>query len=274
MSQEPATRRHRVGGLVFRTLTSSGPGTAIVVLVHGIGMSHRYLARLHRRLTAYATVVSVDLPGFGGLPRPAQDVDVTAMADALADVLDELLPARREGLVLVGQSMGTQWVTELAVRHPELADAVVLIGPVTDDRRRTVLAQAALLALDTLREPPGANALVFSDYLRCGPVWYLTQLRHMLRYPIEDRVRGSGRRLLIVRGSRDPIAGRDWCRRLRDAARRGGTPVALVEIPGRAHNAQHSAPGAVAAAIVHTLGDLLHRQPENSSAPLSESRNS
>lgn len=271
MSQEPSTRRHRVGELVFRTLTSPGPGTGTILLVHGIGMSHRYMARLHSRLTAHATVVSVDLPGFGGLPRPAQDVDVTAMADALAHVLDELMPARRGGLVLVGQSMGTQWVTELAARNPQLADAVVLIGPVTDDRRRSVLAQAALLALDTLREPPGANALVFNDYLRCGPVWYLAQLRHMLRFQTEEHVRALDLPLLIVRGSRDPIAGRDWCRRLRDAARGGGAPVALVEIPGRAHNAQHSAPGAVTAAIAHTLGDLLCSQPGDLTAPLAGS---
>ncbi|PKI92917.1 alpha/beta hydrolase [Actinomycetales bacterium SN12] len=271
MSQERSTRRHRVGELVFRTLTSPGPGPATVVLVHGIGMSHRYLARLHGRLTAHATVVSVDLPGFAGLARPEQDVDVTRMADALTVVLDELMPDRPASLILVGQSMGTQWVTELAARHPQLSDAVVLIGPVTDDRRRTVLAQAALLALDTLREPPGANALVFGDYLRCGPVWYLAQLRHMLRYRIEERVRDLRGPLLIVRGSRDPIAGRDWCRRLRDARGRGA-PVALVEIPGRAHNAQHSAPRAVTAAIVHTLGHLLGSQPGQAPAPLAGSR--
>ncbi|WP_309129235.1 alpha/beta hydrolase [Microbacterium sp.] len=241
--------RHRVAGLTLRSLTSPGPGAVTFVLVHGIGMSHRYLARLHSALSAHGTVVSVDLPGFGGLPKPAHDLDVTQMADALAGLLDKL---RTGPVVVVGQSMGTQWAVELAARRRDLTRGVVVIGPVADERRRTLLWQAALLALDTLREPPGANALVFSDYLRCGPVWYLAQLRHMLRYRIEDRVSRLQAPLLIVRGSRDPIATRGWCRRLRAAARE----AMLAEIPGRAHNAQHSAPRAVAAAIVHACASM------------------
>jgi pimeloyl-ACP methyl ester carboxylesterase len=240
---------HRADAMTFRTFTSPGPSESVFVLVHGIGMSHRYLKRLHRTLRAHGTVVSVDLPGFGGLPKPTHDADVTRVADGLGTVIDELGigPA-----VLVGHSMGTQWVVELAVRRPDLARAVVTIGPVTDDRARTVRQQAGALMLDTLGEPPGANALVFGDYVRCGPVWYLRQLRHMLAYPIEDRAGLLGVPLLIVRGARDPIARRAWCRRLRAAARE----AALVEIPGRVHNAQHTAPRAVAAAILHNLASI------------------
>lgn len=236
---------HLVGELSFRTLTSAGAGELVFVLVHGIGMSHRYLARLHAVLSTRGTVISVDLPGFGGLPKPPHDVDIEMMADALGDLLDTM---GVHDAVLVGQSMGTQWVVELAARRGDLARSVVLIGPVADQRRRTVFAQAALLALDTLREPPDANALVFGDYLRCGPLWYLTQLRHMLGYPIEQRIASVRAPLLIVRGGRDPIASRGWCRGLRTAA--AGVSL-LVEVPGRAHNAQHSAPGAVASAIRH-----------------------
>lgn len=257
MVKELLTQRtHRAGAMTFRTSLSRGSSASTFVLVHGIGMSHRYLMRLHRALRTHGTVVSVDLPGFGGVPKPPHDVDVTRMADGLGTVIDELGvgPA-----VLVGHSMGTQWVVELAVRRPDLARAVVTIGPVTDVRARTVWQQAAALALDTLGEPPGANALVFGDYLRCGLPWYHRQLRHMLAYPIEDRVGFLGVPLLIVRGSRDPIAPRTWCRRLRTAA----NDAALVEIPGRVHNAQHTAPRAVASAIVHSLASM----PQHGSLP-------
>lgn len=245
---EPQTQQtHRVDALRFHSFTTSGPPGATFVLVHGIGMSHRYLARLHRALSTLGTVVSIDLPGFGGVPKPPHDLDVPQTADALGRLLDEM---RTGAVVLVGQSMGTQWVVELAARRPDLARAVVLIGPVTDERRRTLPQQAALLALDTIGEPPGANALVFGDYLRCGPKWYLTQLRHMLGYPIEDRIAQVEVPLLIVRGSRDPIASRSWCRRLRGVAKDG---TSLAEVPGRVHNVQHSAPHAVASAIRHHL---------------------
>ncbi len=239
-------RRHLVGELTFRSRTSCGPSGLVFVLVHGIGMSHRYLQRLHRALLAHGTVVSLDLPGFGGLRKPPHDVDVTQMAAGIGEVLDAL---RTGPAVLVGHSMGTQWIVELAVRRPELARSVVAIGPVTDNRRRTVGWQAAKLGLDTLGEPPGANALVFGDYLRCGPAWYLTQLRHMFAYPMESRVGRLRVPLLIMRGSRDPVARRDWCRGLRAASR----DAVLVEIPGRVHNVQYSAPRAVTSAILHAV---------------------
>ena len=75
-----------VDGLSFRVLESGepAPGRPAIVLVHGIGVSHRYLSRLHDVLAKGRKVYSIDLPGFGGLPKPARDVDVPAMADALA----------------------------------------------------------------------------------------------------------------------------------------------------------------------------------------------
>lgn len=243
-------RHVRVGDLSLRVIGSgsSGPDRPPFVLVHGIGMSHRYLARLHDELVRRGEqVFSVDLPGFGGLPRPARDLGVADMARALAAALDRcgVPPA-----VLVGQSMGTQWVTEAARLRPTAG--VVLIGPVADERHRTPPRQALALAVDTLRESPGANALVLTDYLRCGLPWYTTQLRHMLTYPLEDGIRALRMPVLVLRGGRDPIAGLAWCRRLV----RAGGDAELVLVPGHAHNCQHSAPRAVASALLAFAGRL------------------
>lgn len=235
-----------IDGLAFRVIATRGGIGRPVVLVHGIGVSHRYLARLHDVLAENRTVYSIDLPGFGGLPKPTTDVDVTAMASALGKVVESLDTGE---VVLVGHSMGSQWVVELGVRRPELMSFVVAMGPVADEAHRTMLAQTVALARDTLGEPPQVNAIVFSDYLRCGVPWYLTQLRHMLSYPLEDRVSSLSRPLLLIRGGSDPIAGLEWCRRLRDRA----AQAELVIIPGQHHVAQHSRPRAVADAIVaHT----------------------
>jgi pimeloyl-ACP methyl ester carboxylesterase len=242
--ERPERWRVLVDGLPFRVLASRGPtDRPPVVLIHGIGVSHRYLARLQTVLSQQRTVYSIDLPGFGGLPKPVHDIDVPTMATTLAKVLDSL---HLESVVLVGHSMGSQWVVEVGIQRPDLVSYVVTMGPVTDPRHRSVVAQTIALAKDTLGEPPAVNALVFSDYVRCGIPWYLTQLRHMLSYPIEDRVGSLSRPLLIIRGARDPIAGLDWCRRLRERAPKGD----LVLIPGQHHVAQHAAPRAVAAAIL------------------------
>ena len=243
----PLTRVVRIAGMAFRAITTrpESPGPTFV-LVHGIGVSHRYLARLHDHLSASGTVHSIDLPGFGGLPKPAKTPGVADMAAAMGDLLSEL---GVEQAVLIGHSMGCQWVVELAAQRSDLAQCVILMGPVADSAHRSVLAQSVALALDTLGEPPAANVAVLMDYLRCGPIWYSKQLASMLRYRIEDRVRELTMPVLVLRGGKDPIAGLAWCRVLRDNAPAGR----LVIVPGSHHVVQMSAPRAVASAILAHL---------------------
>lgn len=220
------------------------------VLVHGVGASHRYLARLHRELETDSLVYSLDLPGFGGLPKPSDSPSVNDMALRMARVLD-VLGVRNA--VLVGHSMGAQWVVELALIRPDLASRVVIIGPVADSAHRTLLAQSRALTVDILGEPPLTNATVFLDYLRCGPIYYLQQSKPMLSYPIDERVGSLAQPLLVMRGGNDPIAGDDWCRRLVARAPDG----CLVTVPGKRHVVQFTAPKAVAGALRSFVGGEL-----------------
>src|SRR5687768_16167487 len=77
------------------------PGTAetgrqAYVLLHGIGVSHRYLAKLHQELAVSgaagtpardAVVYTFDLPGYGTTPRPGHQVSVAEHAAFVAAVL-------------------------------------------------------------------------------------------------------------------------------------------------------------------------------------------
>lgn len=249
MTSERTTWRADQGRLAFRVHANPAQATnrPPVVLVHGIGMSHRYFSRLQDVLGEGHAVFSVDLPGFGGLPKPGTDVDIPTMAAALAGVVAGLGVGP---CVLVGHSMGAQWVVELAAQRPDLVSHAVVIGPVSDSEHRSVAAQSLALGLDCLGEPPLANAIVFTDYVRCGIPWYLTQVRHMIAYPIEERVADLRVPLLVLRGERDPIAGMRWCRMLRDRAGEGD----LAVIPGSRHVAQFSRPRAVADAITTYAG--------------------
>ena len=247
-------------GLPFRLSTSTVRGATLrVVLVHGIGMSHRYMRRLHEALRLQATVVSVDMPGHGGVRRPDGDATVADMALALAEAVPAVPGVTT---VWVGHSMGAQWVTELVgSSHPgrragRPADGIVLIGPVADARRRSPLAHAARLGSDMLRESPLANAIVLGDYVRCGIPWYVAQLRHMLVYPIEARLSAVPVPVLVLRGSRDPIAVTEWCRLLADRAPDGR----LIEIGSHAHMVQHGAARAVADCIVEFARDAARSQ--------------
>lgn len=240
--EAPQIQTIRSGALVYRTLSSRREAAPAFVLLHGIGASHRYLARLHRELAASATVVSFDLPGFGGMPKPPSPVSVEQYADLIGRALDH---AELQRCTVVGHSMGSQFAVELARRRPELTTHVVLIGPVVDSRRRSVVRQAFALSRDGLREPPAANAMVLGDYVRCGPRWYLTELRVMMSYPTEERIESVDAPVLVLRGARDPVAGSNWSAALAARAPRGR----LLEVPGSGHVVQQSAPRVVADAI-------------------------
>ncbi|AWB89374.1 alpha/beta fold hydrolase [Salinibacterium hongtaonis] len=239
------------------------PAATEFVLLHGIGMSHRSLARLQEQLAANGTVHSIDLPGFGATPRPEQPLSVEDHARVLGATFDAL-DVRH--CVVVGHSMGAQFAIELARQRPDLVDRLVLIGPVVDPQRSTVLQQAAALAADTLLEPPVANALVLSDYLRCGPRWYLQTLPSMMRYPTLERVREVSCPVLVIRGEKDPVAREGFSRQLANAAPNGS----LLQMPGHAHIVQHSAPRSVAAAIARFAEGVPaagSRLPERSAKP-------
>ncbi|MFS0714679.1 alpha/beta fold hydrolase [Microbacterium sp. 2P01SA-2] len=237
-------RRFSVDGLEFRVWSSPAAASlSAVVLLHGVGMSHRSFLRLHPLLARSASVHSVDLPGFAGLPAADRNVSVAAMADALAELLRRAVgrPA-----VIVGHSMGAQWAVETASRHPDLVRGLGLIGPVVDDHHRTLPAQAVALARDGLLEPPRVNVRVTLDYFRTGPRWFFAQVRHMLAYPIEERLAGLTVPTLIVRGGRDPIAGAAWVQRL---ANRTAQSRVLV-VPGRGHHVERTAAAPVARGIL------------------------
>jgi pimeloyl-ACP methyl ester carboxylesterase len=225
----------------MHTSPASAEGLPVFVLLHGIGMSHRYLARLHRELEASGTVISFDLPGFGGTPKPRQSVTVEEYAQLVGHALER---AGVTECVVVGHSMGGQFAVELARQRPSLVSRAVLMGPVVDSRRRSVLRQAMALAIDVFGETPSANAIVLTDYLRCGPRWYLTELPEMMAYPTEERITDVSVPVLVLRGTRDPVAGRVWSAVLAARAPQGR----MLELPG-SHVVQERVPVRVADAI-------------------------
>lgn len=237
-------------GHVFVSKGPSGslPARPAVVLIHGIGASHRYLRRLHGRLAETGDTYSIDLPGFGATPRPRHALSVADHATYILGALEQLGVLES---VLVGHSMGSQFAVEAALQQPDRIPQLVLMGPVVDSKRRSVLQQALALGRDSIFfESPSSNALVFTDYLRCGPTWYLKTLRVMMDYAIEEQISSVTAPVLVLRGANDPVASADWCRRL------AGRPMQarLLEIEGTGHVVQHNRVAEVAEAILEFAG--------------------
>ncbi|GGH95218.1 alpha/beta fold hydrolase [Arthrobacter liuii] len=225
-------------------LESAGiPAPTAYILIHGIGVSHRYLRRLHGELASDAPTYSLDLPGFAGTPKPGRPLSVE---DYGAFIAQALKASGITSYILVGHSMGVQFAIEAALYAPGQAQRLVLMGPVVDSRHRSVPRQGMALFLDALlRESAGSNWIVFTDYFRCGPRWYSTELPVMMAYPTEQRLAGITVPVLVLRGNHDQVAGADWSLRLAQAVPQGS----FAEIPRAGHVVQHLRPQPVADAI-------------------------
>ena len=224
------------------------------LLVHGIGVASSYWTRLAAVLARSGRVHVVELPGFGGAPRPDEPLTIKQHA---ATVNAYLRSAGLDDAVLVGHSMGVQVVLDAALQDPRLVSGVVGIGGVVDPGARSTLEQALRLLHDTLREPPGANWAVLRDYVRTGPLTYLKTVPVMLGYRTEETLLGLRVPLLLMRGARDPIAGPDWLEQMRRLAPEART----VEIDGAAHVAMFTHPEEVAGAILTHARTAAGREP-------------
>jgi 2-hydroxy-6-oxonona-2,4-dienedioate hydrolase len=89
--------------------------TLPVVLLHGLGVSGRYMMPTAERLAVHYKVFVPDLPGFGRSDKPRHALGVPALADLLSAWLDGLGIGEA---VFLGNSLGCQVIVDLAIRYP------------------------------------------------------------------------------------------------------------------------------------------------------------
>ncbi|WP_353828747.1 alpha/beta fold hydrolase [Agromyces sp. SYSU T0242] len=260
------TREFRRGDAVT-VITESGAGRPTFVLVHGIGMGHRYWSDLADALAREGRVLALDLPGFGDAPEPPSPHSMRESGEHLA----ALVEAERDGgpVVLVGHSMGTQVVAEAAAQRPELVDAVVLIAPTVNPRERSALMQGIRLLEDPSLTRPKVIALGLHSYLQAGPRWYFRKLRCMLEHRIELVLPDVRAPALVVRGEHDRLAPRGWAEQVARLLPYGR----YVEVADRGHETMVTA-GAHVADLVsrHARGEHVGHEVARVSDPEAPSR--
>jgi pimeloyl-ACP methyl ester carboxylesterase len=244
--------RVAVDGTYVRVSSVGEPGDRAFLLVAGLGIAATYYERLAPHLNENGPVHALDLPGFAGVPRFRGKVSIERYADAVEKVIDDL------GLVdpvLVGHSMGTQVVTEVAARRPDISD-LVLISPVVDSHARTIRQSAFRFLRSTVHEPAAVRWHGITAYALCGWHWFSKVLPRMIAFPIEHRAADVRARTLIVRGEHDAMVPRDWVRRLARVF-----PYAVLrEVVDGAHSVMHAQADAVARlAVDHVAGRLPDR---------------
>ena len=144
----------------LRSTGSALPGGSPLVLVHGLGLSGRYMLPVAEALARHHPVYLPDLPGFGDSAKPDRALDVPGLAEALAGWIRA---AGLEPVALLGNSFGCQIIADLAARHPRLVERAVLQGPTTPPQDRPWLRQFVVWRQnqpfnpDRSRRSPGAT---------------------------------------------------------------------------------------------------------------------
>lgn len=234
-----------------RVSEAAGACRPPVVLVHGLGVSSRYLVPTAELLAPDVRVYAPDLPGFGKSDDPPRALDVPELTDALAAWMGAF---HIKGAVLLGNSLGCQIVANLAVRYPALVAAAVLVGPTADPGGRTIPRLMARAAVDIVREDPRLYPIIVCDYLRAGVGRTWRTLEHLVRDRPEERFPRIVVPALVVRGERDAIVPQGWAEEVARLLPRGR----LVVVPGAAHAVNFGAPGPLAQAVGELARDLAH----------------
>jgi pimeloyl-ACP methyl ester carboxylesterase len=220
------------------------------VLVHGYGVTSRYMFPTGRLLARSGCVLLPTMPGWRGSERPRRPLSVGGLADTLAMWLrDENVT----DAVVVGNSFGCQVVAELALRAPDRIAGVVLAGPTVEPAARSFPRMASRLMANLVHEPPGIAAIGTFDYIAFGPRHAVVIGRRALAHRIEDVLPLVPMPCLVVRGSRDGLISPGWAARCAQLAPAGR----LAVIEGAAHAVNYSAPDRLAALVTdfaRTLG--------------------
>ncbi len=245
---ERIDREYTLGEVTMAFTDLRGSGDVVFVLVHGIGMGRIVYSETAEMLAGRGRVLAVDLPGFGDSPEPGSAATLTETAEVVAQFIRDESPRR---VVLVGHSMGTQIVAEVAARHPELVDALVLIAPTVNRHERTAHQQALRMIQDLAGEGPKVLFTGLWAYAKTSPMWFINKLRFMLDHRIEDLCPEIEAPTLVLRGETDRVCPRDWVSEVASALPHG----TMDEIPGRGHEAMIKSPEPAGSLILDFLAE-------------------
>lgn len=216
-------------GRMFSRCGASMPvGGRLVLLVHGLVVSSRYMVPLIRALAPRCRVYALDLPGYGRSYKPDTSPTIPQLADSIATWMDT---EKVEQASLVGNSLGCQIITEFCLRHPGRADRIVLQGPTVNPEERNFPMQFLRQMQNSPRERRGVTLDIMKDWASAGIPRAMKTVRMTLGDAIEERLPHLDLPVLVLAGERDPIVPPAWAQQVVRLLPQGE----LVVIPGAAH---------------------------------------
>ena len=185
----------------------AGGGIPAIVTA-GLGLTSNFYEESYRAFAnAGIHLIVPDLPGWGKTPGPHTGATPQQNASFLIAFANAL---RLRHAIWIGHSLGAQVVSEIAARRPDLARAVVLVGPTGVPGRAQLPKQAIGLAREARRTSIRVIAAVARDYLSSSPLKYVgTWIRHS-GDDMPARLKRVTCPALILVGTRDPICAPEY----------------------------------------------------------------
>ena len=224
------------------TRISGKPSGNPVVLVHGFVLAGDYMMPAAEVLAPFASTYVPDLPGYGLSDRPRGPLDLSSLADRLAEWMEQLRLSRAH---FIGNSFGCQVLVDFAARHARFVHRLVLQGPTVDPTARSLSQQLLRLVKNSRIESPGLGSMMFRDYWRAGWRGIVAAARMALRDRLEPKLKQINVPTLVVRGSRDVLVPQEWTERMVQLLPNGE----LLVMPGLAHTIVYTAPALFVGAI-------------------------
>lgn len=223
-------------------------GEVPFVLVHGLGVSSRYMTPLANELAPCHPVYAPDLPGHGRSEKPKHVLNIRELAEALCDWLHAV---DLERAVFVGNSMGCQVLVELADLNPGCMLAAALLGPTMDQTVNSPLSHVVGLFKDQFREPPTLIPLQAFDYLHNGPIRTIIEFQNAVRHNMLARASRLQAPCLVLRGEHDEIVSQPWVEMLVQHLPR----ASVQTIRGAGHALNYNAAPTIAPLILQFCRD-------------------
>jgi 2-hydroxy-6-oxonona-2,4-dienedioate hydrolase len=223
------------------------PGLPPIVMIHGLVVSGAYFRPVAMYLDNDLSLYIPDLPGFGHSETDGSIWTLDQHADGLAAWM---IAHGLSDAVMIGNSLGCQLLTLLAVRYPELVHSLILIAPTVDPDESSVPQIAWRAILDIPRENPSIWSIWIPDFLRAGPMRAIRSLNSGLRDPQTYRLDDIRQPVLVIGGERDPIISPEWVHEMAALIPRGEAMI----LPGASHAMNYSDPEALAEVIHRAVG--------------------
>jgi pimeloyl-ACP methyl ester carboxylesterase len=238
--------------IVDNLLTSyekAGKGP-VVLLLHGWGDSHATFAKLVRSLKDKHTVISVDLPGFGGTHSPKEVWELNNYCEFVAKFLAKIDATKLHAVI--GHSNGGSIAIRGLAQGNFKSDKLVLLSSagvrdVFRGRKKALRIAAKAAKAATYPLPKSLqNKLKRRAYESIGSDMFVAEhLQETFKKVVTDDVRRDAKKLrlptLIVYGSEDTATPVSYGEMFREAI--PGSMLQVVD--GAGHFVHHDNPEAV-----------------------------